>query len=80
MSQILQRNCGFEGRKVKAEIGSQKHIDSLEEVFSHDSINYFEVGGVVMSTSNFPPNSEMCFSKASLSGVRPYLLVEKHVS
>ena len=38
-----------EGREVEAEIGSWKYIDSLEEAFSHDSINYFEVGGVVTS-------------------------------
>ena len=49
MSQILQRTCGFEGRELEAEIGSQKHIDSLEEAFGCDSINYFEVGGVVAS-------------------------------
>ena len=50
MSQILQRTCGFEGRKLEVEISSsQKHIDSLKEAFGHNSVNYFEVGGVVMS-------------------------------
>ena len=31
------------------EISSWKHIDSLEETFSRDSINYFEVGRVITS-------------------------------
>ena len=48
MSQILQRTCGFEGRKLKAEISLRKHIDIVEE-FSLDSVNYLEVGGVVTS-------------------------------
>jgi hypothetical protein len=38
MSQILQRTCGFEGRKLEAEIHSRKYIDSLEEVFGRDSM------------------------------------------
>lgn len=49
MSQILQRTCGFEGRKIEAEIGSWKYIDSLEDAFGGNSVNYYEVGGVVAS-------------------------------
>ena len=47
--QILQRTCGFEGRKLEAEISSRKYIESLKEVFSRNSVNYFEVSKVVTS-------------------------------
>ena len=58
--QILQRTCGSEGRKLKAEISSRKYVDSLKEAFSRNSVNYFEVGEVV--TSNCMIVSLFCWA------------------
>ena len=43
-------------REGKSEISLRKHIDSVEEAFSCNSVNYFEVGGVVTSNCTMKIN------------------------